>query len=100
MATKRKKKTINIEGYNKLIEENNILQGALKMAQGRFEFPIDSLLEIGTGTGNSLTKFLNAKEKSKQIQKFYGMEPIDDFFEISKRYVVRLSHTDATTHEY
>src|SRR5690606_12084645 len=66
----------------------------------KFQFPLKSVLEIGTGTGHFLTKFLIENERSKQIDKFYGMEPVDELFEESKRYVVRLSRTDATAQEY
>lgn len=96
----RKKKPINIETYNQLIKENELLQNCLEIAKKKFKLPVNSLLEIGTGTGKFLTKFLIENERSKKIGKFYGMEPVDELFEESKKHVVRLSRTDATAQEY
>ncbi len=100
MASNAKKGEINIENYNRLLSENQLLGEFLSKFQKKYEFPIESMLEIGTGTGTFLTKFLVLKERAKEIERFYGMEPISEFFDESKRHVVRLSRTDATAHEY
>lgn len=99
MANK-KNKGINIENYNRLISENPFLNDLLEKVKKEFSFPVKSLLEIGTGTGLFLTKFLIEKERDGSIEKFYGIEPVSEFFEESKRHIVRLSHTDATRHQY
>lgn len=101
MANKKNlRKAMTVPSYNKLIENNDILSALLEELKKEFKFPYNGVLEVGTGTGIFLTKYLTSKEREKQIEKFYGMEPIDEFFEESKRHVVRLSHTDATEHEY
>jgi ubiquinone/menaquinone biosynthesis C-methylase UbiE len=96
----RKKKPINVETYNQLIKENEILQNCVEITKNKFKLPVGSLLEIGTGTGKFLTKYLIENERAKKIGKFYGMEPVDELFEESKKHVVRLSRTDATAQEY
>ncbi len=98
LSSKRTK--INAELYNNIVAENALLWDVLSVMKNMFIFPIESLLEIGTGTGNFLTKYLVEKERAKQIDKYYAIEPVDEFFEESKRQVVRLSRTDATLHEY
>lgn len=100
MANKQKKNTINIDSYKRLQKEHLFLDELLKEVQGKFEFPVDSVLEIGTGIGTHMTRFLVENERSKNINKFYAMEPVDEFFEQSKRHVVRLSRTDAISQEY
>jgi SAM-dependent methyltransferase len=100
MAVTNKKSAVNIDNYNQLHNNNPILPELLEQIQSKFDFPIPSVLEIGTGTGTFLTKYLILKERSKDIDKFYGMEPLGEFFEESKKHVVRLSRTDATSHEY
>lgn len=100
MGSNNKKNSLNVDAYNQLLTQNSILEHLLLKIGEKFEFPIQSVLEIGTGTGTYLTKYLILKERAKQIQKFYGMEPIGEFFEESKKHVVRLSRTDATAHEY
>lgn len=96
----KKKKPINIDIYKRLINENDVIVDCLEITKKKFNFPVKSLLEIGTGTGHFLTRFLIESERAKKIDKFYGMEPVDELFEESKKYVVRLSRTDATAQEY
>lgn len=96
----KKRKPINIEMYNRLIKENGLILESIEKLKKKFKFPVKSILEIGTGTGQYMTKFLIENERAKQIEKFYGMEPVDELFEESKKYVVRLSRTDATAQDY
>lgn len=101
MAKKfKKRKPINIETYIRLIKENPIIVEAIEKIKSKFKLPVKSVLEIGTGTGMFTTKFLIENERAKLIEKFYGMEPVDELFEESKKFVVRLSRTDATAQEY
>ena len=99
MATKKKNK-LSVDAYKRISVENEIRAELLEKAKKEFSFPFDSVLEIGTGLGDYLTRFLVTSERAKDIGKFYAMEPIDEFFEESKRHVVRLSRTDATSQEY
>ncbi|MBD3362157.1 methyltransferase domain-containing protein [Candidatus Dojkabacteria bacterium] len=99
MANTRKK-TINTDSYKRVVEENKVLDEILEKLKNKYDFPVDNLLEVGTGLGNFLTKFLVDSERTKDIGKFYAMEPVDEFFEESKRHVVRLSRTDAVTQEF
>ncbi|MBP9759226.1 class I SAM-dependent methyltransferase [Candidatus Dojkabacteria bacterium] len=96
----KKRKPINIEMYNRLIKENGLILECIEKLKKKFELPVKSILEIGTGTSQFATKFLIESERAKLIEKFYGMEPVDELFEESKKYVVRLSRTDATSQDY
>lgn len=100
MANKRKKETVDIDLYNKIVRQNKVQWDVFEEMKKYFEFPYNSLLEVGTGTSNFMTRYLIDSERSKSIDKFYAMEPVDEFFEESKRSVVRLSRTDATLHEF
>ncbi|MCA9385488.1 class I SAM-dependent methyltransferase [Candidatus Dojkabacteria bacterium] len=99
-STSKKKKQLDTDMYSKIVREHSILWDILEIAKKEYNFPVDSVLEIGSGTGNYLTDFLIKKERAGEIEKFYAIEPVDEFFERSKRSVVRLSRTDATAHEY
>jgi phospholipid N-methyltransferase len=98
--TTRKKKKIDIVAYRKLLCENEISKGLAKTLKEQIIFPIENFLEIGTGTTDFMTKHFIIEERNKNISKFYAMEPVDEYFEESKRHVVRLSRTDAITQEY
>ncbi len=95
-----RRKILNIEHYLEVLDADPVVKSVVDRVKEEFEFPLDSVLEVGTGTGKYLTEYLVQKSRDGEIDKFYGIEQDPDLFEESKRTIVRLSRTDVVSQEF